>query len=113
VAFADESDAVGWAVVVQQRLAEHREHHGFAPQVRIGVHCGDATHYGDDLIGRCVHETARIANAADGGEILVSHVTAEGLDQSFRVRATRALELKGFDEPYEVLDIDWSTSRPA
>ncbi|MGI9603216.1 MAG: adenylate/guanylate cyclase domain-containing protein [Acidimicrobiales bacterium] len=109
VAFESEVAAVGWAVAVQQRLARHRDEHGFAPQVRVGVHCGEARRYGDDYIGRCVHETARIANAATGGEILVSADTAAKLvDGAFEVSAPRLLDLKGFDEPYPVTAIGWT-----
>ena len=38
VAFPDPRAAVDCAAQVQRRLAEHRHQHGFAPQIRIGVH---------------------------------------------------------------------------
>ena len=107
VAFSSELDAVGWAVAIQRRLAEQRAEHGFAPRIRVGVHCGEAMPYGDDYIGRCVHETARIANAADGDEILVSRTIADALGEGFRIAAGRTLELKGFQTPYPVVEIDW------
>ena len=63
--------------------------------------------YGSDLIGRCVHETARIANAAEGDEILVSADTAAALDTRFTVAGERLVPLKGFDEPHRVVEISW------
>jgi tetratricopeptide (TPR) repeat protein len=44
VAFLSASEAVECAVAIQRALQEHRRAHGFAPQVRIGVHAASATH---------------------------------------------------------------------
>lgn len=107
VSFESESTAVAWAVAVQQRLDWQRIEHGFAPDIRIGVHCGEAIRYGEDYIGRCVHETARIANAASAGEIYVSAHVAELLGDDFEFCATHTLDLKGFSEPHTVAEIDW------
>ena len=107
VSFESETAAVGWAVAVQQRLDRQRIDHGFAPEIRIGVHCGDAIRYGEDYIGRCVHETARIASAAGPGEIYVSAHLAELLGDHFEVSATHSLDLKGFSAPHQVAEIDW------
>ncbi|MEX2459261.1 MAG: hypothetical protein WD770_09785, partial [Actinomycetota bacterium] len=46
VAFAGSRSALAAAVGVQRALAEHRRAHGFAPQVRIGVHAAEATRRG-------------------------------------------------------------------
>jgi tetratricopeptide (TPR) repeat protein len=43
VAFEDASAAIEAAVAVQRSLAEHRRAHGFAPQVRIGLHEAEAS----------------------------------------------------------------------
>jgi class 3 adenylate cyclase len=108
VSFESESDAVAWAVAVQQRLDRQRIEHGFAPEIRIGVHCGEAIRYGEDYIGRCVHETARIANAAGAGEIYVSAHVSELLGDELKVSAMHVLDLKGFSAPHTVAEIDWS-----
>ena len=44
VAFPDAAVGPRLAVEIQRRLVEHRRAHGFAPQVRMGVHATAATH---------------------------------------------------------------------
>ena len=43
VGFDNPDAAIGCAIAIQQTLAEHRRAHGFAPQIRIGVHASPAT----------------------------------------------------------------------
>jgi len=106
VAFPDPNAAVDCAAQVQRRLAEHRHEHGFAPQIRIGVHATEATRSGGTFTGRGVHAAARIAALADGGEILASVDTLKGLD-GFRISEPRMVTLKGIAEPVEVVSLDW------
>lgn len=104
VAFPDARRALGCAVAIQRRLAEHRREHGFAPQVRIGVHATDAAESGGRYRGRGVHEAARIAALAGGAEIVASARSVEG---SFAVSEPRSVALKGISEPIEVVTIEW------
>ena len=65
-------------------------------EVRQGIHTGEVELVTDNVRGIVVHEAARIAAAAAGGEILVSSTTralAEGGDVAFEDRGSR--ELKG------------------
>jgi class 3 adenylate cyclase len=105
VAFDSPDDAVGCAVSIQRRLVEHRQTHGFAPQVRIGVHAAGATQVGRNFTGRGVHESSRIANVAEGGEILASRDTATG--SGFPVSDPRTVSVRGISEPIEVVSVDW------
>ena len=98
--------AVGCAQDIQRSLARHRREHGFAPQVRIGVHVADATSAGTTYTGMGVHVAARIGALADGGEIVASASTVEALD-GVEVEDRRAVELKGVSEPVEVLSVRW------
>jgi class 3 adenylate cyclase len=109
VAFADPSAAVECAVAVQRRLSEHRRTHGFAPQVRIGLHKTEAARRGAAYRGKGVHEAARISAIAEGGEILASAKTLAGTTVRFPTSAGRAVELKGIPEPVELCAIDWRT----
>ena len=43
VGFDTPDAALACAVAIQRNLLEHRQKHGFAPQVRIGVHASGAT----------------------------------------------------------------------
>ena len=105
VSFGDEKSALACAVAVQRRLAEHRADHGFAPSIRMGVHAADAHRADSGFRGRGVHEAARIAALAAGGEILASVETAAavGIPHS----APRTGKLKGVPEPVEIVSIDW------
>ncbi|MDQ3669912.1 MAG: hypothetical protein M3377_06485, partial [Actinomycetota bacterium] len=107
VAFADAAGAVGCAVAIQRKLAAHRREHGFAPQVRIGLHEADASRAGPGYKGRGVHEAARIAGLAEGGEILASRETTAGEAERFETSEPRAVELKGLAAPLEVVSIVW------
>jgi class 3 adenylate cyclase len=106
IAFPDPASAVACAVEIQQVLAEHRRTHGFAPQVRIGLHAAEATVVGEAYAGLGVHTAARVGAIAGGDEIVATASTAElvgGLD----ALDPRAVELKGIAEPVLVVTIAW------
>ena len=79
VAFPDADAAVACAMEIQRRLAEHRRSHGFAPQVRMGLHATTATRDEGSYAGLGVHTASRIASLAGPGEILASAETLGGL----------------------------------
>jgi class 3 adenylate cyclase len=106
--FPDASAAIACAVEIQQRLADHRRDHGFAPGVRIGIHADAATREGPAYSGKGVHQAARIAALADAGEILASVGTVEGV-QGVATTAEREVDLKGFATPVRVATILWRT----
>ena len=106
VAFADVTTALASAVEIQRLLAEHRRAHGFAPQVRMGIHATTATHDGSDYTGLGVHTAARISALAGAGEILASAETlAEVPDVAVTER--RTAHLKGIAEPVDVIAVEW------
>jgi class 3 adenylate cyclase len=105
VAFESPEEAVGCAVAIQRRLAEQRKTQGFAPQVRIGLHAAGATQVGQNFTGKGVHEAARIAALAEGGEILASHGTAAG--SRFEASEPRQVDIRGIAEPIEVVSVAW------
>jgi class 3 adenylate cyclase len=104
VVFLESGDALDCAVEIQRTLARHRRTHGFAPQVRIGVHTDDATYSGRHFSGRGVHKAARIASLADAGEILVTRDIGHGRPW---IGEPRTLTLKGLPEPVAVVSLAW------
>ncbi len=105
-AFDNPKAAIEAAVAIQRALAAEI----VAPDVRIGAHTGgaflsdaDFTDYG----GQGVHTAARIGAAAGGGEILVSRETLDGVGTTFRLSEPRAEVLKGFEQPVDVVSVDW------
>lgn len=108
VAFESAAAALECAVAVQRALSAHRGEHGFAPQVRIGVHSAEATERGGDYGGAEVHKAARIAALAGGAEILASVETIEEAGRDLDVAERRKTPLKGFADPVEIASIAWS-----
>ena len=107
VAFKDPSAAVDCAVTVQRILHDHRRAHGFAPAVRIGVHAAGATRDSSGYQGKGVHEAARIAAHAEGGEIVASATSLAGATLRFPASPARPVELRSISEPIELVAIDW------
>ena len=110
VAFEDASTAIEASVAVQRSLAEHRRGHGFALQVRIGLHEAEASTRAIDFAGRGVHEAARIGGLAGSGQILASVNTVQGAATRFPVSAPRSATLKGVSQPVDVVTIEWDVN---
>ncbi|HUH08474.1 MAG TPA: adenylate/guanylate cyclase domain-containing protein [Egibacteraceae bacterium] len=107
VAFGDADSALRCAVAIQRALAQHRQQHGFAVQVRIGVHSAEATRRGQDYSGGQVHKAARIAALAEAGEILASEETVAAAEEQFSASESREVALKGIAGPVQVLAVAW------
>jgi class 3 adenylate cyclase len=105
IGFDSPDDALGCAVAIQRKLAEHRRLNGFAPKVRIGVHAAGATQLGSNYSGKGVHEAARIAALADGDQIFASLHTASG--SRFPWTDQRSVTLRGTSDPMEIVTVDW------
>ena len=101
VAFEDAAAAVAAAIEIQQSLQEQ----GIAPDVRIGLHTGEAKSASGDYSGSEVNEASRIAALGGAGEIVASKESLDGV--AARVSEPRRETLKGFSEPVEVVSIDW------
>ena len=75
-------------------------------EVRQGIHTAEVELVGDDVRGIAVHEAARIAAAAAGGQILVSSTTralAESAEFDFRDQGS--IELRGLSGPRQVFTV--------
>jgi class 3 adenylate cyclase len=103
--FEQAERAIECAVQIQRTLAEHRRNHGFAPQVRIGLHQTAAIRVGQAYRGKGVHEAARIGAAAEAGEVLASWHTAQPC--KFALSEPREVNLKGIAEPIQVVSVTW------
>jgi class 3 adenylate cyclase len=111
IAFADSKPAGRCSVGVQRELLADPQRWEDI-RVRMGVHMGTSVRRGDDLFGRNVAMAARVADLADGGEILVStpvHDAVDGL--GFRFGPPREVELKGLQGTHTVYAVQ--ASEPA
>ncbi len=110
--FSDIDAAAESAVAIQRLLAEHRRRHGFAPQVRIGMHAAEATAIADDYAGLGVHQAARVGALAEGGEIVVTLGSLQGRSIPYPVGNERTVTLKGIARPVPVASIEWHPGSP-
>jgi adenylate cyclase len=79
---------------------------GYRPKLRVGVHVGRPRRLGGDYIGVDVNIAARVADAASGGEVLISGPTRERLrDGAFEVRRRR-FRAKGAPKGLEVYAVE-------
>jgi class 3 adenylate cyclase len=106
-AFESAADAIDAARSIQRAFAEHRDHAGFAPDIRIGVHQADALLTGNDFAGVGVHEAARIGALAGTAEILASEVTVSAANGADALPPFEA-ELKGLASPMRVQRVRWN-----
>ena len=104
VSFDSPDLAVAAAIAIQRRMAEHRATHGFAPQIRIGLHASDATQVRGDFHGKGVHEAARIAALGGGGDIVASAAT---VGSGHRTSELRSEALKGLTDMIDVVNVEW------
>ncbi len=100
IAFAQPEQAVRCAGDLQRELegnSKHKRRGAF--RVRIGIHMGRSVRRGDDLFGRNVAMAARVANEAEGGEILVSEDVRDAVSDfdDIGLDGGRDVELKGFN----------------
>jgi adenylate cyclase len=93
-AFEDPAGAVAAALEARDSIAEV-EVNGYRPQMRAGIHIGRPRQLGGDYLGTDVNIAARVADAASGGEVLVSDSVRERLDESSLKLKRRRFKAKG------------------
>ena len=107
VVFETVPSALECGMAIQRTLADHRRAHGFAPQVRIGLHAAKAKRTDRKYRGKGVHEAARIAALAGPGEILASQDTLAASSTRLVTSHPRTVTLKGISKPIQVATIKW------
>ncbi|HJR93425.1 MAG TPA: adenylate/guanylate cyclase domain-containing protein [Acidimicrobiia bacterium] len=78
-------------------------------ELRIGLHIGEVVHQGGTLTGLAVHIGARVAAAAQPGEVLVSQTIRDMVVGSrFTLTSRGSRELKGVPGTWELWAVDGS-----
>ena len=106
--FSSATKALECAIAMQRAFAEANESAPEPIKVRVGLNAGEPIAEDEDLFGASVNRAARIASAANGGEILVANVVrelAEGKQFMFGDRGETAL--RGFDDPVRLFELRW------
>jgi class 3 adenylate cyclase len=77
--------------------------------VRIGVHTGEVIRTADDLLGLTVNKAARVAAAADSGNIMISSTTKDlvGSLEGIRTGEPKIVALKGLSDTHQIVPIEW------
>ena len=78
-------------------------------RLRAGVHTGQVVVMRDDVIGHVVNLTARVAEAAEGSEVLAtSDVTGAVQLPNVRFGDTRDERFKGIEDPIRICSVSWA-----
>jgi class 3 adenylate cyclase len=110
LAFSSARRALQCAMAIQRAFAAHNREHTEEPvRVRIGLHTGEFVQEMDDFFGKNVILASRIADQAQGGEILVSSLLKELTESAGDIRfgEEREVELKGLTGLNRVYAVAW------
>jgi predicted ATPase/class 3 adenylate cyclase len=107
--FAHPAQAVAAALATQRAVALESWPLAVPLRVRAGVHTGDAQPRDGDWYGPAVNRAARLRGLAEGGQTLVSGVTAglvaDQLPESGRLLYRGRRVLRGIERPEEVWEL--------
>ncbi len=102
--FQRAGSAVAAAIGAQRSLTMEPWPEQVALRVRMGVHTGEVQERDGDYFGAPVNRTARLMGAAHGGQVVISALTAELIDDSASVELVDlgSVQLKGVVGPVHV-----------
>ena len=108
-AFESPRAAVECSIAVQRRLDSHRWPNDMEVRVRVGIHAGYPTQSESNYIGMAVHTTARISDAAHGGQIVISGDTKTALTgmtpNGVRFKNLGQFHLRGIPDDHRLYQI--------
>jgi len=110
LAFSSARRAIQCSIAIQRAFAAHSDGHADEPiRVRIGLHTGELIQEMEDFFGKNVTIASRIADQAQGGEILVSALLKELTESGGDIRFVRerGLELKGLTGVNRLFAVVW------
>ncbi len=112
LAFQSARRALQCAIGIQRVFAQRNDQAEEPMRVRIGLHTGEAIKVADDFVGRHVILASRIANEAQGGQILVSSLLKELTESAGDIAFDegREVELKGLAGPHRLYEVSWQES---
>ena len=106
VVFPSATESVAAAADGQRAISAEAWPDGVELRVRMGLHTGEGALGGDNYVGLDIHRAARIAGAANGGQVLVSTATRElavhSMPPDVTLRDLGPQRLKDLPEPERV-----------
>jgi adenylate cyclase len=103
-AFDDPAGALEAALEASAAVAE-LETDGYRPRMRAGIHIGRPRRLGGDYLGTDVNIAARVAEAASGGEVLISGTVRERLDEEGLKLKRKRFRAKGAPSELSVYSV--------
>lgn len=113
--FEQASDSVEAAIMMQRGANTHTQGNPKLPLLlKIGINAGEPIQEDNDLFGSTVQMSARIVDKAQKNEIFVSDVV-KGIcsGKSYRFVNRGGFEMKGFDGPVTLWEVDWRRAQAA
>ena len=107
VRFDTPDAAVACAIALHRQMDESRQRGVFVPELRVGIHAGEAVSDDNDLVGRVINLAARVTDAAAPNEILVTEPVADHLSPGVALADRGLKPLKGFAQPRHLLAVMW------
>ncbi len=107
-AFADPARALAACADAQRALQANDWPPDGEMRVRIGVHTGLAYPREHDYVAYAVHQTARVVDAAHGGQTIATADAVgqvDGLAPDLSLRSLGAYRVRDFDEPVELFQL--------
>lgn len=93
------------ATLAAQEAVSGLELAGAEPRMRAGAHHGRPRRVGRDYVGADVNIAARVAQAAKGGELLISGTVRDGLGEGFNTRRKLLFRAKGAPKDLSVYSV--------
>lgn len=109
MAFSGATRALRCAVGIQRELRAYNRSRPDDVLVRMGLHTGDAIREANDFLGHTVNLAARIADHAEGGQILTSALLRELCTGGgeFVFDEGREVELRGLTGAHRLFSVKW------
>jgi CheY-like chemotaxis protein len=109
VVFRSGADAVAAAAAAQRGHAAHPWPPDSIVRVRMGLHTGDAVLGDEGYVGLAIHHGARIGAAGEGGQVLLSSITARlvahQLPEGVELRDIGERPLRDLDTPERLFEL--------
>ncbi len=103
--------AIECATAIQRAIADHNASAAEPIRVRMGMSAGEPVTASDRLFGSVINVAARACASADGGQIFATSVIKDlSLGKGFTFLDRGDAELKGFDEPVRLFEVDWQST---
>jgi class 3 adenylate cyclase len=113
--FPTSDAAVRCAIDIQREMALHRDSGELTPDLRIGIHAGEAVADDNDLVGKVINLASRVTSAAAPNEIVVTEPVADHASPGLLLTDRGLVSLKGIAQPRHLLAVEWhpDANRPA